>query len=449
MSFRTRVTLLAAGAVAVAVAGASLATFVVMRNTLYEQLDDDLRERAREARVMSAEGDVTIVLPAPPPGGAPGLAQAVRPAGALAPPQGPGLPVEERTMRVAAGTEPAFFEEAEIDGERLRIYTEQIVPELAMQVALPLDDLERTLSRLRLILLLVGLAGVGGAALVGLGVARATLQPVRRLSAATAEVTATGNLRQRVQVEGDDELGRLGADFNRMLDALERSVHAQRQLVADASHELRTPLTSLRTNIELLSRGHVVGEADRAKLLESLAGQIEELTHLVVDVVDLARDGEQLAELEEVRLDTLLEGVVERARRRDPGVLLEVDAVPTLVRGVPERLARALSNLVDNALKWNAPGRPVQIVVRDGEVVVRDHGSGIDPADIPRIFDRFYRAAGARRLPGSGLGLAIVRQVADSHGGSVVAENAPDGGAVFKLRLPALAVPPPGAGAPS
>jgi two-component system sensor histidine kinase MprB len=449
MSFRTRVTLLAAGAVAVAVAGASLATFVVMRNTLYEQLDDDLRERAREARVMSAEGDVTIVLPAPPPGGAPGLAQAVRPAGALAPPQGPGLPVEERTMRVAAGTEPAFFEEAEIDGERLRIYTEQIVPELAMQVALPLDDLERTLSRLRLILLLVGLAGVGGAALVGLGVARATLQPVRRLSAATAEVTATGNLRQRVQVEGDDELGRLGADFNRMLDALERSVHAQRQLVADASHELRTPLTSLRTNIELLSRGHVVGEADRAKLLESLAGQIEELTHLVVDVVDLARDGEQLAELEEVRLDTLLEGVVERARRRDPGVLLEVDAVPTLVRGVPERLARALSNLVDNALKWNAPGRPVQIVVRDGEVVVRDHGSGIDPADIPRIFDRFYRAAGARRLPGSGLGLAIVRQVADSHGGSVMAENAADGGAVFKLRLPALGVSTPGAATPS
>jgi two-component system sensor histidine kinase MprB len=452
MTLRTRLTLLAAGAVAVAVACASFATYVVMRDTLYDQLDADLRDRARAARVFSSPEEVSIELPTQPLGGAEGLAQAVRPAGALpgGPPPGlPGLPVSERTRSVASGIEAPFFEEAIVDGLSVRIYTEQVAPDLAMQVGLPLDDLQRTLSRLRLILLLVGLAGVGGAALVGLAVARSALRPVRRLSVATAEVTATGNLRRRVQVDGDDELARLGLDFNHMLDALERSVHAQRQLVADASHELRTPLTSVRTNLELLSRGHVRDEADRAKVLESLSAQIEELTHLVADLVELAREGEQPAELEDVRLDVVVEGVVERVRRRDPSALLKVETAPTLVLGVAERLDRALSNLVDNALKWNARDQPVEVTVRGGEVVVRDHGSGIDADDLPRVFDRFYRAAGARRLPGSGLGLAIVRQVAEAHGGSVVAENAADGGAVFRLRLPLLDVPTSGVGLPS
>jgi two-component system sensor histidine kinase MprB len=236
--------------------------------------------------------------------------------------------------------------------------------------------------------------------------------------------------------DGDrDEIDRLGAAFNTMLAALERSREAQRQLVADASHELRTPLTSIRTNIEILGRAKEMPEAERAEVVAAASAQLEELTLLVGDLVDMARDGRPAPdEVEDVRLDEL---VHESASRLNGGRIL-VESEPSLVRGSRARLGRAVANLLDNAIKYSPDGSVVEVTVRGGEVAVRDHGPGIATADLPHVFDRFYRAPSSRGTPGSGLGLAIVRQVAEAHQGSAVAEAADGGGARLRLRLPAL-----------
>ena len=228
-----------------------------------------------------------------------------------------------------------------------------------------------------------------------------------------------------------------------MLDALERSmsaldasVHAQRQLVADASHELRTPVTSLRTNIEILQQAESMDTEERRRLLNDVVEQIEELTLLMNDLIDLARGEEPRADAEEVRLDLVVSEVVDRARRHAPATPLQVELEPTIVAGVPARLERAVSNLIDNAVKYSPPGEPVEIQLHEKELTVRDHGPGIAAEDLPHVFDRFYRGAEARGRPGSGLGLAIVRQVVDQQGGSVAAEPAPGGGTLMRLRLP-------------
>jgi two-component system sensor histidine kinase MprB len=222
-----------------------------------------------------------------------------------------------------------------------------------------------------------------------------------------------------------------------MLAELDRSVSAQRRLVADASHELRTPLTSLRTNIEVLAGGNGLAPDDRERLLRDVVAQLGELGVLVGNLVDLARDEEPDTGAGEVRLDELVAEATERARRNAPGKRFTLAAEPCEVHGVADRLERAVGNLLDNAAKWSLPGGEIEVRVRDGEVSVRDHGPGIDAADLPHVFDRFYRAPSARGMPGSGLGLAIVSQVADAHGGSVEAGAAAGGGAVVTLHLPA------------
>jgi two-component system, OmpR family, sensor histidine kinase MprB len=243
-----------------------------------------------------------------------------------------------------------------------------------------------------------------------------------------------------VEVGGGDELARLSASFNAMVGALAEAVQAQRRLVADASHELRTPLTSLRTNVELLARIGELSEEERAAILHDVRTELEELTALVGDVVELAREGETELPAEDVRLDLLVAGAVERARRRAPDVAIEAELEETLVRGVPARLDRAVANVIDNAVKWSPPGGPVEVRIAGGEIAVRDHGPGIDEADLPFVFDRFYRSAAARGLPGSGLGLAIVRRVAESHGGTVGAERADGGGTLVRIVLPPVPV---------
>jgi two-component system sensor histidine kinase MprB len=220
-----------------------------------------------------------------------------------------------------------------------------------------------------------------------------------------------------------------------MLAALERSLDAQRQLVADASHELRTPLTSLRTNVEVLERGDSLSGEDLRRLREDVVAQVDELTALVTDIVELARGQGSDVVIDELRADELVQAAVERAQRHAPSVQFKTALERTVVRGVPERLERAVSNLLDNAAKWSPPGGVVEVELRAGELSIRDHGPGIAPTDLPHVFDRFYRAPSARGRPGSGLGLAIVRQVAEEHGGSVVAETASGGGARFRFRL--------------
>jgi two-component system sensor histidine kinase MprB len=243
-------------------------------------------------------------------------------------------------------------------------------------------------------------------------------------------VTETRDLSRRIRVGSRDELGRLATAFNAMLEALDASLRQQRQLVADASHELRTPLSSLRTNIEVLIGGKKLPEDERQKLLADVTGQVEELSTLVAALVEL--DPDEPLELEDVRLDELVAAAVDRARLHAPGVEFRERLSESVISASPFQVDRAVANLLDNAAKWSDT---VDVGVDDHTVTVRDHGPGIAPEDLPHVFDRFYRAAAARKLPGSGLGLAIVKQVADSHGGAVTAENAPDGGALFRLRL--------------
>jgi len=274
-------------------------------------------------------------------------------------------------------------------------------------------------------------------------VARAAVAPVKRLTRAAEHVTETQDLSRRIAPAGEDEVGRLAVSFNAMLDALQRSMRAldasvvaQRQLVADASHELRTPITSLRTNIEILQRAPHMEERDREHLLGEVVEQIGELTLLMNDLIDLARGEEQRPSTEDVRLDMVVAEVLERFRRDSPATRFHEDLEPVLVTGVQARLERAVANLVDNAIKYSPPGELVEVELHRGELTVRDHGPGIPAADLNHVFDRFYRGAEARGRPGSGLGLAIVRQVALQHGGVVSAERAPGGGTLMRLTLP-------------
>jgi len=255
-------------------------------------------------------------------------------------------------------------------------------------------------------------------------------------------VGETTDLSRRVEpVSGRDELARLTESFNRLLAALQRSKREQQQLVADASHELRTPLTSVRTNVEVLRRVEELAPEEREQLLADVVEQTDELTRLVADLVELARGNEPETDAEDLALDEVVADVIARseshARAKD--VQLNVELHPSMVHTGRARLERAVANLVDNAVKWSPPHGLVEITAHDGTVIVRDHGPGINPEDLPHVFDRFYRSPAARGLPGSGLGLAIVRQVAEFDGGSVTADNHPEGGAVIELRLPTCA----------
>jgi two-component system sensor histidine kinase MprB len=463
MTFRRRIVLLAAAAVAAAVALASVVTFVVVRHELRGGVDASLRELRPKvvfvSRTQTGPGsggqsgtvqsgtagtDSTDVfeaqLPSTALGGSAGVVQATLPNGKVVhSASGPSLPSSAAVQEVAAGRRTESLRDATVNGVHTRVLTTRGPDGSTLQIAKSLTDVDDTLGRLRWILLAVSIGGVGLASGFGVAVSRAATRPLGRLTATAEQVTATGELHHRIEPVADDEPGRLAAAFNAMLGALEASRDAQRQLVADASHELRTPLTSIRANVELLERARDMAPPERAHVLASVRGQLEDLTILVGDLVDLARPGERAVEPpEDLRLDELVQDAVQRARRHAPGTRFALTAEPCMVNGSRARLARAVGNLLDNAVKWGPPGEPVEVSVNAGEVTVRDHGPGIPDDDLPHVFDRFYRAPAARGLPGSGLGLAIVKHVADAHGGSVVAEQAPGGGARLRLVLPLL-----------
>jgi two-component system, OmpR family, sensor histidine kinase MprB len=437
MSFRARLTLAAAAAVALAVVLASVVVYVVVRQELRSQVDGALEARAGQIQgVPPPRGDFEV--PEPPFGGPGGYVQAVRADGFTVRPRGADvpIPVTPRVLRVADGRSDAFFNDETIRDTHVRVLTFSArQPGWALQVLRPLTEVDHTLDRLRAFLILISLIGVALAVALGLIVTRAAIAPVRRLTRATERVAETGDLSERIDATGQDELSRLAASYNAMLAALEDSVRAQRQLVADASHELRTPLTSLRTNFEVLMSERELDPEERRKLLDDVVEQIGEMTALISELIELARGDTLPSEPEDVRLDLVAADAVERTRRHRPGVSFNTALQESVVRGVPASLERAIGNVLDNAAKWSPPGTAIDVQVSDGTVVVRDHGPGIDDADMPYVFDRFYRSPSARTMPGSGLGLAIVHQVAQSHGGTVVAERAEGGGTCVTLRL--------------
>lgn len=444
LSLRTRLTLLVAVAVGLAVALTSVAAYVTVRRELHHQLDRTLVSRA-QAAVHSSLIDPRVLaqIPSSAIGSADlriALVQSnqvvVSAMAQMLPPLG------EPELGVARGEAPLSLRSATQDGLAYRVVAVPAQPGSALVFAQSTEPTEHELHRLGMVLLVVGGAGIVLAASAGLSIARGGLRPVERLTAATEHVARTEELRPIAVESGEnDELSRLARSFNAMLAALAQSRLRQQQLVADAGHELRTPLTSMRTNLDLLSQslkggGGGLASEERDALLGDVRAQVEEMSGLVSDLVELARGDAPAAHYGPVNLSEVTERALDRVRRRAPGVHFDVHLDGWQMHGDAAALERAVTNLLDNAAKWSPTGGTVRVWLRDGVLQVSDEGPGIAESDLPHVFERFYRAPEARGLPGSGLGLAIVKQVVERHGGTVGARRAPSGGALLMARFP-------------
>jgi two-component system sensor histidine kinase MprB len=435
VTLRTRLTLVATGVVAVVVVLASATTYFVMRHELQSQLDGSLRDVGRT--VQADYGN----LGGPYDYGGSFVEVVDRAGNVQHTTLGGPLPIDSRIRAVARGSARGFYRDITFRGVSLRQYVAPVadnplrIVDEAVIVVRSLQEMNRALERLRLILILVSLGGIAVAAAAGALVSGATLAPVRRLTAAAERIAETGEPSERVPEGERDELARLGTSFNTMLASLEESLERQRRFVADASHELRTPLTSLQTNIDVLRGDLELAPEQRRRLLDDLHRESQEMRALIGGLLELARGGAQV-EKAEFQFDEVVEDAVDRARTRFPEVAWETDGLePTVVDGYRDRMERAVWNLLENAGKWSGDGGSVEVSLAGGELRVRDHGPGFADEDRPLVFDRFYRSAAARSMPGAGLGLAIVREVAEAHGGTVEAENARGGGAVVRLSL--------------
>ncbi|MEW2503832.1 HAMP domain-containing sensor histidine kinase [Amycolatopsis sp. NPDC047767] len=456
LTLRARLTVLVVAAVAVAVVAVSLTSWLVTQASLYRQFDAQLQAYAQVAAKSASPADALATLRtadrdgrSTDPGHGVGLTvQFVDAAGAPTGDAGEvsAFPVGAQARQVAAGAISVGSEVDRIGSDRYRVWIAARPAGGAVQVARDSEGVEHTLADLGLWELLVGLAGVLVAALIGRAVAKTALRPVDTLTAAAGEVARTQALAAEITVKGRGELAKLAESFNEMLAALATSRDEQRRLVEDAGHELRTPLASLRNNIELLIHAQTrsgLPSDDHARLLTDLDTQSAELTDLVGELVELATGDHSPEDVEDVELADVVRTAVDRARPRAPGIRFDLSteaAESVVVRGRPAALERAVLNILGNAAKWSPPGGTVTVTLAAGpgeaHLVVTDEGPGIPDTDLPHVFERFYRAASARAQPGSGLGLAIVHQVVAQHHGRVRASNGERGGARFELALP-------------
>jgi two-component system, OmpR family, sensor histidine kinase MprB len=434
VSLRRRIT----GAVALAVAAVTVTLgvtgYLSTRSHLIGEIQHQLRGRVAPLLRPNANRPA---VPAPPVlGGAPGYFQFVYPNGRVVAGDGgkPQLPADAHVLRISKQARGSFFTTARIRGVHVEVFTVgDPYAHYAIEVALPLTEVDAAVHELSLTYgLLIG-GGVLLAGLLGAGIARTALAPIGRFSNQTQEVTSALDRPRRLEEKGAEELRELAMSFNQTLDALERSIQAQRHLILDASHELRTPMAALRSNIQIFLVSHRLPEEERSALQGAIVAELDELTQLVADVVELARGSTTSEHTEPIELDDIVREAVVRAQRRAPKLAFSLELEPTVIVNAPDRVSRAVINVIDNARKWSLPSGRIEVVLRDGLLCVRDHGPGFKEEDIPNVFDRFYRADEARRLPGSGLGLAIVKQAAEAHGGFAVAANAPDGGAVLRV----------------
>ena len=486
MTLRTRIAAVASLSVALAVLAAAVGLYVAVRADLRGEIDSALRARARSFTAAPVPGGPGAGGPGAggpgagglgggagafpgagqggrgpsrrgqrpsqdggpggfpgsvqpvPFGGASGYVQFIAPDGTVEVPGGQGvsptrIAATPLDLAIASRGGGSSLSDRNVNGTQLRVLTTGTGSAGAVMIAQPLTDVEHELSSLLLILALIGAGGIVLAALLGALVARTALAPIARFTGQTEALTGSLDLSRRLEVRGRDELARLAESFNATLDALERSVQAQRHLIADASHELRTPLASLRANIQILGEAERLPAEEQEGLRRDIVDELDDLTALVGDVVELARgtSGDR-SDDDDVRLDQLVEEAVRRTRRRGE-LRFELEVEPTMVSGQAGRINRAVANVLDNARRWSPEGATVEVSLRDGVLAVRDHGPGFQEADLPFVFDRFYRAEQARKQPGSGLGLAIVRQAAEASGGSAEAQNAPGGGALLRV----------------
>lgn len=470
MTFRARLAILCAAALAIALSAALVVAYASEQSSLRGELDALLRARAAQVtpdvvqEVLAANdllpkqrrnpGQAGAGHGKPAPAPSPrrslrstaanvGLADLmlVTSSGQLAaasPSTAASItPLLTTARSIASRPMAPEFRTFSLSGKHLRAYVFHAAPGVAGEIIAPLTQLDASLNDLRLRLGLIALTMLAVVAFLAALVARRAMRPVAALTRAAENVIQTKDLSARVSVAGSgrDELGRLAHTMNAMLIALERSVGAQRQLIADASHELRTPLTTLITNLQLLDEPGGLTSSDASELVAHARIEANALAALVSDLVELARGSEIDLHLDDVRLDLVTASAIDRITRQTSGVSFHQQLSPSIVRGDADLLERAIGNLLDNAAKWSPPATTIEVTVNGNQVTVNDHGPGIPDADLPFIFDRFYRSPTARSQPGSGLGLAIVRQIAQLHGGTATAENSPHG-TTLRLKLP-------------
>jgi two-component system sensor histidine kinase MprB len=434
VTLRRRLMLMSALAVGVTVALASLVCYLAMRSELRAQVDRRLRAQGELVQRIGALPGGAPPAPSRRAGGPAEFSQVVGPDGVARDRQGGlAIGVVSGDRAAAGGGGVPFLTDRTADGVHVRVITVPIQGLGAVQLGRSLESVDAVLGRLRIVLVLLVLVGTAFAALLARLFARPVIRPISELTRAAEHIEATGDLGRRIGARGEDEVGRMAERFDAMLDRVQASQAAQRQLVADASHELRTPVTALRTNMEVMLAGAELEEGERRALLRDMVGQSEELSGLVADLIELARGDEGDRPIEDVALDALVAEAVARARRHAPGIRFRAELEPCLIVGVPDRLGRAVNNILDNAAAFSPAGGVVEVALRDGVLAVRDHGPGAPEEELGQLFDRFFRGTQRRAQGGSGLGLAIVRQVAEAHGATVQAANAAGGGLVVRL----------------
>ena len=455
MTLRARLAVALAVLAALSVVAVAAISYAATARRLHNEIDVSLVATVRQGQVLS--GDICDELAGPHRvAGLDSIVQCVLPNGQVIGQGPPGVDANRLGVDESTPTTSATRAEPDGDdrgpsgpplptvlgpwtqtfgGQPFRMVAVSTREGIQVRIGRSLAETNRVLASVRLQSTLVGLVIIALAALAGALIAIRTTRPVTRLSSAAETIAATGRLDIEVPTGGRDEIGRLARAFASMLAALTRSRDQQQRLVQDAGHELRTPLTSLRANIGTLRRHPDLAGAPRDQVLADLDSELRELSALVDELVALAVDRYDDEPEQTLALDQLAERAADRARRRS-GRDVVVDAREARVVARPQALQRAVGNLLDNAVKFSPDAKAIEMTVRPGSLEVRDHGPGIAAEDLPYVFDRFYRAVGARSLPGSGLGLAIVRQIVEDAGGTVEVANHPDGGAVFTLRLP-------------
>lgn len=438
MRLRTRFAVVTGALVVVAVAVVGVAAYAVTTRQLENQIDDNL-----DSRVAQIAERV---------GGRPGamLALAQRNDGLFSDRDAvtqlilrdsttvvvgmTALPVTDADRVLLGAPEGQVRGTVSVDGKAYRTLSTVVRGGNVLKIGLYTRDVEAAREAIRTWFLVIGLVGLVIASAAGWYLAGRTTRPITALAGSAEEIAATGDLGRSIDLGREVEVRRLADSFNSMLAALQSSRERQRQLVQDASHELRTPLTSLRTNAELLGR-HGLDDAERASILADMRAEIDELAALSSELNALASDQRAAEEPVPTDLAEVAEEVATRARRRTAGQVRVAVTGDTVVSVRPAQLERAVSNLVDNALKFGPSGSDVDIVVDGARIAVRDRGPGIADEDKPRVFDRFWRSPSTRAMPGSGLGLAIVSQFADDNDARTFVADAPGGGAIVGLEF--------------
>jgi two-component system sensor histidine kinase MprB len=440
-----RVAYLTTIAVALAVAVTSVAGYVTLRISLYRALDAEMVQTATSLAVVPVAQDIRTLG---------GLTERALRAGnvsvAAIRTDGETFYVPDERDHLVLGTKELAVARLQSGysarngvtsgGDAYRIVAVPITDlgNYALVLGRPLQPTNDILSSLWLVLIIFGVAGVIIAAVVGAYVARSSLRPVRELSAAVEHVSVTKELTPITINAPAGDIAVLAESFNQMLQSLASSRERQARLIADAGHELRTPLTSLRTNIELLAADAESGmlkQKDRIAILADVKAQLVEFTELIGDLVQLARD-ETASTPEALDFRNVVNAALDRVRRRAHGLIFDVELNPFYVVGDSDTLERAITNLLDNAVKWSPPNGTIRVQLEGDRLRVADQGPGISEADMPFIFDRFYRGDTARQTSGTGLGLSIVAQTVAQHGGWVTAGRSAQGGAEFTIQLP-------------